>query len=255
MVIVAFKNGTHSFAIYDNGKKVVESHAENQDYSTLGQQLGIDLSNASYVDIEHLGLSKFPNKLDTTIGTTTPPVQTQDQPAMSLEDAIADFNPVARTRETAKELGILKTTQEQPAQEGTENTGQPDNLEFQGHSEMSATEYIGADAPEIGSTIFVDAVNMALKKVTAGFGTVKMCYNTEQEISDVGLDTSLIDEEEEDDDDFFSETYDSVFETEKNVIVELEEAPGVFYSWTLIKDKQEQLKSEHNQRIEVQRSL
>jgi hypothetical protein len=112
-------------------------------------------------------------------------------------------------------------------------------------SKQSSNEPVGSVLiPKLGDLIYVEGVNGNLRIITGGVGTVAMIYdNTNSNVEDDATDEV----------EYFSRDekyyYDEEFEDEefeddvvKNILIELEEIPGQYFSWNELCPMQEDLK-------------
>jgi len=115
-------------------------------------------------------------------------------------------------------------------------------------------EHAVIDWPGIGKKLFVDENTGILRSNSGGIATVKMAYLTGNEIS-VGhsaeeflsenpshdIDEDHLEHEEESDEE---EMYTGgSYEKEDNILVEFEELPGQYFSYPILKRKQDVLKN------------
>lgn len=91
------------------------------------------------------------------------------------------------------------------------------------------------DVPKPGNIIYIDGVEGTLNKITGGLATVLSVYQDDNNTID--LNSDCIDE-----DDWI---VDEENDFEKNILVELEEFPNTFVSWTDIKDSQCELEEKY----------
>lgn len=93
------------------------------------------------------------------------------------------------------------------------------------------------DVPSMGDIIYIDGITQTLCKITGGLATV---LSVKETTDPVVVDT-MIDAYDE-----YSEEYSEKDICENNVLVELEEFPGTFVSWTMLKEKQDELSDKYN---------
>jgi len=90
--------------------------------------------------------------------------------------------------------------------------------------------------PAMGDIIYIDGVTSTLSKITGGLATVLSVKVTDDDIVTDQIETESLEFEDE-------MEYEDV--TEKNILVELEEFPGTFISWTMIREKQDELQDKY----------
>lgn len=91
------------------------------------------------------------------------------------------------------------------------------------------------ECPEVGNLVYIDGQEGLLSTITGGVCTVSMIYKSE--------DLVVVDTIEHD---VYNEVWDEeeveIEEiTENNILFEVDEFPGTYFSWTMLKDKQDEL--------------
>lgn len=86
------------------------------------------------------------------------------------------------------------------------------------------------DVPKIGDLVYIEGVQGILKTVMGGVGTVGMVFFNK-----------INNDFEEDDDNVEEEDIEDI-EIKSNILIELEEIPGQYFSWDELKSKQNDLK-------------
>lgn len=88
--------------------------------------------------------------------------------------------------------------------------------------------------PNIGDLIYIEGVQGILKTVTGGVGTVSMVYTD----TNSSLDIETYDEEH------WPGNVEDI-SSKENLLIELEEIPGVYHSWNELRYKQSELQSKY----------
>lgn len=239
MTTILTKPNSKAYAIYVDGRKVVECNEPESSYNDLVKNIGINIDKVQVFESE-----TFPMSIDTTNGTLKemPFVQSilnevilehdkneDAQPTHIIDDVIALVNGSM----TAKNLGAYKKVTERNdiedyrAESTSEKHGEG-NVE-----EKSNKEPVGnVPIPQLGDLVYVEGLQGFLKTVTGGVGTVHMVYT--------GKNNVPTQEFSHDDDD-----ENDVTSSGTNLLIELEEVPGAYFNWNDLKDAQGALKSKY----------
>ena len=93
------------------------------------------------------------------------------------------------------------------------------------------------DKPNVGDLIYIDSVKGILSTILGGVCTVSMVYESEHAIVTDTIEYESFGFDIEEDE------FDGEVE-ENNILVEIEEFPGRYFSWSLLRDKQNELQKQ-----------
>ena len=91
------------------------------------------------------------------------------------------------------------------------------------------------ECPEVGDLVYIDGQNGLLSTITGGVCTVSMIYKSEDPVVVDTIEHAVYNEEWDEEEEEIEEI------TENNILFEVDEFPGTYFSWTMLKDKQELL--------------
>lgn len=100
----------------------------------------------------------------------------------------------------------------------------------------NVNEHVGnVECPEVGDLVYIDGQEGLLSTITGGVCTVSMIYKSD--------DPVVVDTIEHDvyNDEWDEEEVEIEEITENNILFEVDEFPGTYFSWTMLKDKQDEL--------------
>lgn len=99
------------------------------------------------------------------------------------------------------------------------------------------------ECPNEGDLIYVDGIVGVLSKITGGVGTVMTIYKSNDPITIYTENASF--DEDDDYEDYEDDDYEDQNICENNILVELEEVPGHYFSWSLLRSKQDALQKKY----------
>lgn len=202
-----------SYTIEVNGKIIVQCNDPIIPFKDLLLHLGFDLSK-NKVEIYDGGNVTSIEAENTNVDVDVDSVIEStdlDSVISSMNDTFVSPN-LGKYRETFenKEIPKQETKQEKTSTK-TESKHEP----------------VGSvDCPNEGDLIYVDGITGILSNVIGGVGTVMTVYKSGVEI-------------DKDEDEEYFET------TEENILIELEEIPGHYFSWSLLRSQQATLKNKY----------
>lgn len=203
------------YTIQYNGKTIVKCNEALVPFKELLQHLGYDLSTV---------------KVEIHDGEGAENVEVES--ASSEDDIIASMNETF----VSPNLGKYRTTFEN---DYVQNPAPEQKTQKQNPESSQKHEPVGAvECPVEGDLIYVDGIQGVLSTITGGVGTVMTIYHSNDTI-DVDTDDRE-DWDEDEDDDCQYEQYQ-----ENNILVELEEVPGHYFSWSLLRSQQSSLKTKY----------
>lgn len=238
MTTILTKQNSKAYAIYVDGRKVVECNEPESSYNDLVKNIGINIDKVQVFESE-----TFPMSIDTAGGTLKemPFVQSilnevisehdkneDAQPTHIIDDVIALVNGSM----TAKNLGAYKKVTERNNIDDYTKTNETATVAIV--EEKSNKEPVGnVPVPQLGDLVYVEGLQGFLKTVTGGVGTVHMVYTGKNNVPT----QEFSHEDDEDENDFTS--------SGTNLLIELEEVPGAYFNWNDLKDAQGALKSKY----------
>ena len=216
-----------SYTIEVNGKIIVQCNDPIIPFKDLLLHLGFDLSknkveiydggNVTSIEAENTNVDV---DVDSVIESTD-----LDSVISSMNDTFVSPN-LGKYRETFENKEITYIGQKIIQEKTSTKT-------------ESKHEPVGSvDCPNEGDLIYVDGITGILSKVIGGVGTVMTVYKSGVEI-DVDTDDREDWDSDEDEDEEYFET------TEENILIELEEIPGHYFSWSLLRNQQATLKNKY----------
>jgi hypothetical protein len=111
--------------------------------------------------------------------------------------------------------------------------------------ELSDPEFEETDIEKlpvkINQKIYVDDITGGLRNLKGGLATINMLWMDPSE-NKVQTGTEYVDRDDDDEEDDFSGMSEEIAIEEKQVMFGIDEAPGMFFSWSLLKGEQEKLK-------------
>jgi len=135
----------------------------------------------------------------------------------SVDEIIAEMNGGMKARNADRYRHIV--TQETPTVEDEEETVTDKQSESNQHVPVGAVE-----RPEIGNLIYIDGMKSILRTILGGVATVSAVHDT----------NTYVPNGEED-----------IETTEANIMVEIEEFPGIYFSWSMLRARQEELAAQY----------
>lgn len=237
MTTILTKPNSKAYAIYVDGRKVVECNEPESSYNDLVKNIGINIDKVQVFESE-----TFPMSIDTAGGTLKemPFVQSilnevilehdknEDAQPSDLDSIIAKVNGTM----TAGNLGAYKKVTERNDIDDYTKTNETATVAIV--EEKSNKEPVGnVPVPQLGDLVYVEGLQGFLKTVTGGVGTVHMVYTGKNNVPT----QEFSHDDDEDENDFTS--------SGTNLLIELEEVPGAYFNWNDLKDAQSALKSKY----------
>jgi len=215
MTTIVTQPDSKSYAIYSNNRKIVECNDPETTYNELVKNLGVDTSNVQIIEMDY-----FPD----TLGNISNIAYIEGSAVLTknnnIDNIIDQINADMQAPNLGKHKSRTNTTVDnsqtvETSQQTTEDT-------------INMNVPVGnVETPKLGDLIYVTGLDGILRKITGGIGTVHLVYNSNKDIE------NLDDESNE------------ATVSNKNILVELEEIPGTYFSWSEIKDKQLELKAKY----------
>lgn len=210
MTTIVTRPESKAYAIYSDNRKVVECYTPETTYNELVKNLGVDTTNVQVIELEY-----FPDVLG-VVTYNRPQPEIAAQPETDIDAVIAKVNDAMNAPNRGSDATVSRDpqgiTQDNVINEPVGNT----------------------DKPKLGDLVYVAGIDGILRKITGGVGTVHMVYNSDEcveaNIGDVENDDIVLGDE------------DVVV---NNVLIELEEIPGVYFSWNELKNSQTELKAKY----------
>lgn len=232
MTTIVTKPNSQAYAIYVDGRKIVECPSPETTYNELVKNIGIDTTQVQVIEMESFPPTIGGAPQGTIVQSIVQEVIAENTPANTenIDDVIARVNAGI----AAPNINKHKAHTERAASVSANTETATVKVE---------NEPIGnVEVPKIGDLIYVDGLDGILRKITGGVGTVHLVYNANDkvEVSSKLVENPNFDEEDEDSAEFIEET-----ETGTNILVELEEIPGAYFSWSEIKSRQTELKAKY----------
>lgn len=215
MVTIVTKSNSQAYAIYVDNRKIVECAEPETTFNELIRNIGIDTTNVQIVE-----MTSYPVTLGTVIGAILQDVIAEATVPVSL-DSIIDLVNASMISGPNKNRLSISVTDEQENDEEEEGNEQHDDED----GEDNTAPIGNVEIPKVGNLIYVDGVDGFLRKITGGIGTVHVVYNADANTEHVSVQG--IDDEND------------------RMLIELEEIPGVYFSWTNLRDKQSELKAKY----------
>lgn len=214
----------NGYDIEHNGEMIVKCVEQLVPFKELLINLGFDL-NTEKVEI-HDGSNSENIESSQSIEST------------DVDSVIASMNATF----SAPNLGKYKQTFE--SQTNTQSSLTDDNVNSQKESSKKESNVpVGSvECPNEGDLIYVDGIVGVLSTVTGGVGTVMTIYKSNDPITVYNENSSNVDDEFDED---YDEDYDDQNIVENNILVELEEVPGHYFSWSLLRSKQTSLQEKY----------
>ena len=209
------------YTIEHDGNVIVKCNEALVPFKELLQHLGFDLSTnkVEIYDGENVIMSETSN------------VSSPD----NIDDVIASMNAtfispnLGKYRETFEDINSTNTVTEKPAYVEEQNAA----------NHTPKNRPVGSvDCPEEGNLIYVDGIQGVLSNITGGIGTVMTIY-----LSNDSIVVDNDDREDWDEDEDYDDNYS--IEEENNILVELEEVPGHYFSWSLLRSQQSVLENKY----------
>jgi hypothetical protein len=230
-VIVITKRNSASYAIYnESGNCIVRCNDPETTFNDLLKNIGITYTNVFVYEQDSLPL-RYSNVSDIHDSNE----DNNDVNFDDINDTISFDAPGIDKYRNLVSANIIATPE----------TPEKETVDVVTESKINSKKYpVGnVEKPQTGDLIYVDGIKGILKTIFGGVGTVATVYMNDKLDMKTGtefIEDSYLDEDED------GEEYeeDSSYEEdiiEKNILVELEEVPGHFFSWSLLKEQQEEL--------------
>lgn len=160
----------------------------------------------------------------------------------SVDEIIAEMNGGMKARNADRYREILAQDNDEEVSED-EIEDEPATEE---QSESNRHVPVGAvERPEIGDLIYIDGMKSILQTILGGVATVSAIHDTDTYVPN-GESGSFIDDQYEDEDEDGDYNGDETAETtEANIMVEIEEFPGTYFSWSMLRARQEELAEQY----------
>lgn len=235
MTTILTKSNSRAYAIYVDGRKIVECNEPESSYNDLVKNIGINIDKVQVFEAD-----SFPMQIDTTSGTLKemPYVQgilhevisehdrNEDRQPGDLDSIIANVNASI----TAKNLGAYKAVTERNDIEDYKGEG---TVHLEVSDAKSVKEPVGnVPVPKLGDLVYVEGLQGFLKTVTGGVGTVHMVYEGKNNVP-------VAEYNDFEDDDY------TLTQNQSNLLIELEEVPGAYFNWNDLKNAQIELKAKY----------
>jgi hypothetical protein len=246
-----FVTSATSYRIVQNG---VEIFATENALASMNEVLATFGLNADSVSIygDHSGSMSNDNPAGSGLNTYRAAVSddtksiddtaaVQDE-AKSIDEIIAEMNGGMKARNADRYREILAQepeTEESTEDEAEEETATDEQDESRRHVPVGAVE-----RPEIGDLIYIDGMKSVLRTILGGVATVSAIHDTDTYVPN-GESGSFIDDQYDDEDEDFGDEEHEVETTEANIMVEIEEFPGTYFSWSMLRARQEELAEQY----------
>jgi hypothetical protein len=232
MTTIVTKPNSQAYAIYVDGRKIVECPSPETTYNELVKNIGIDTTQVQIIEMDSFPTSIGGAPQGTIVQEIVQEVIAENttQNTESVDDIIARVNAGIAAPNINKHKAHTERAASVSANTETA-TVKVDN------------EPVGnVDVPKLGDLIYVDGLDGILRKITGGVGTVHLVYNANDKVE---VATTSVPNPDFDEDDEDSEEFIDKVETGSNILVELEEIPGAYFSWTEIKSRQTELRAKY----------
>lgn len=221
MITIVTKHSSNAYAIYSDSEKIVECNDPEVTYNELVKSLFVNKSQVRIIEFTH-----FPTYLPFIFQYEQETIlqDTIEEETTSLEDVINAVN----AKIHAPNLGAYKKNHNVDYEIETYDNTEIEEDVVEGNS----NEPVGdVDVPNVGDLIYVEATKGILRVTTGGVATVSTVFKQTLE----GTMQVLSEEDEE------NELEPELIELE-NIMVETEEMPGVYFNWSELRNKQNDLK-------------
>lgn len=232
MTTIVTKKNSQDYAIYVDGRKIVECGTPETTYNELVKNIGVDTTNVQIIEME-----SFPTNIGTPQGTIVQDIVQEvirENAPTDVEDIINSVNATITAPNLSKHKERVATTATASVSENTETA----------QTSVSNEPIGNVEVPKLGDLVYVDGMDGILRKITGGVGTVHLVYNANDKV-EVGTEMVANPEHDEDEEDDNEPEFINQSIVGSNILIELEEIPGVYFSWAGIKDNQTQLKAKY----------
>jgi hypothetical protein len=230
MTTIVTKANTQAYAIYVDNRKIVECQNPETTYNELVKNIGIDTTNVQIVEMDSFPATLNGQEPQGTVLQNIVSEVIEERTVGNIDDIINAVNSTTTAPNINKYKGIVERQ--------SSGVNQP-----VGVPGAQSNEPVGnVEVPKLGDLVYVDGLDGILRKITGGVGTVHMVYNAQDRV-EVGVKT--VENPDYDPEDEDSESTIDVAEIGSNILIELEEIPGIYYQWSFVKDKQKSLKDKY----------
>lgn len=172
--------------------------------------------------------------------------QAEPETNQSVEDIIAEMNSGMKPRNADRYREVLEAT----APEESTETDVEDEAATQTETKESADKHqhspVGAvERPEVGNLIYIDGMKSVLRTILGGVATVSAVHDTDTYVPNGESDSYIDDQYDDEDEDGDFQGNEEVETTEANIMVEIEEFPGTYFSWSMLRARQEELAAQY----------
>jgi hypothetical protein len=214
------------YTVEHNGNVIVKCNESLVPFKELLQHLGFDLST-NKVEI-YDGEGENASKYETTNMSSIDNIDNIDDVIASMNATFVSPN-LGKYRETFEDNNSTNIVTEKPAYVEEQHAA----------NHTPKNRPVGSvDCPEEGNLIYVDGIQGVLSNITGGIGTVMTIY-----LSNDSIVVDNDDREDWDEDEDYDDNYST--EEENNILVELEEVPGHYFSWSLLRSQQSVLENKY----------
>jgi len=215
MTTIVTKSNSKAYAIYVDGRKIVECAEPETSANELVKNLGIPIKEVQVIE-----MATFPTTIGTglLVGSIAREIlQEVITEKTGIDDIINKVNSATLAPNAGKYKKHIVSSDNEDAPWPSSSNDSEDN-----EQSVDNTVPVGnVEIPKLGNLVYVNGFDGFLRKITGGIGTVHMVFDEETK-AEVKPD----DEPE-------------------SVLVELEEVPGVYFSWNELKDEQAELKNKY----------
>lgn len=211
MTTIVTKKNSLAYAIYVEGQKIAECFEPVATSNELVKNLGVDITEVQVIEMESfptfIGQGHLVGFIAQEIAKEVITEQTDIDSIINKVNA--GIKAPNQNKRSNRNSVVDETSDEKESSYGTEET--TDNTTPVGNVEI----------PGLGNLVYVNGFDGFMRKIAGGIGTVHLVYDeeTKQQVKDGDEPGS--------------------------VLVELEEIPGIYFSWNTVKDEQEKLKEKY----------